>query len=86
MKPCAKKYHYLANPWFFVLEGGPIRQVWVLGIIEVIFSKYITIPCQKKKLNEKIFIFRGEILIFVSEIRKNLRKNRKKWNSLGILL
>ena len=57
MKTVAKKAYNLANSWIFGLEGGPIRQGWVSGTLEVIFGKYITIPCQEKNLNEKYYFF-----------------------------
>ena len=54
MKTHAKKYHYLPNPWFFVLEGVPIPPGGVLGVLEVIFSKYI--PILRSPENFKFFL------------------------------
>ena len=40
---------------------GPIRDVWEMLIVELIFERYTTIPCQEKNPDQKILFFHGEI-------------------------
>ena len=61
MKPPRKNITTWQNPWYFVRSAVPIRQGRRRALTDARYRIYTTIPCQKKKLEQKIFFHHGEI-------------------------